>query len=90
MALDRGYNRDTEVLMKYISSTPDIMDGTPVIVGTRIPIEVILYRLKDGYTLDELQEMYDWVDRQTLDGAIDEAISYILQYPTTDRGNEET
>jgi uncharacterized protein (DUF433 family) len=63
--------------MKYISSTPDIMDGAPIIVGTRIPIEVILYRLKDGYTLDELQEMYGWVNRQTLEGAIDEAISHI-------------
>jgi len=63
--------------MKYISSEPDIMDGAPVIAGTRIPIEVILYRLKDGYTLDELQEMYDWVDRPTLEGAIDEAISHI-------------
>lgn len=63
--------------MKYISSTPDIMDGAPVIVGTRVPIEVILYRLKDGYTLDELQEMYNWVDRKILEGAIDEAISYV-------------
>jgi uncharacterized protein (DUF433 family) len=63
--------------MKYISSTPDIMGGAPVITGTRIPIEVILYRLKDGYTLDEIQEMYDWVDRQTLEGAIDEIISYV-------------
>ena len=63
--------------MKYISATPDIMGGAPVIAGTRIPIEVILYYLKDGYTLDELQEMYNWVDRQTLEGAIDEAISYI-------------
>ena len=63
--------------MKYIASTPDIMGGAPVVAGTRVPIEVILYRLKDGYTLDELQEMYNWVDRQTLEGAIDEAISYI-------------
>jgi len=63
--------------MKYISSTPNIMGGAPVIAGTRIPIEVILYYLKDGYTLDELQEMYNWVDRQTLEGAIDEVISYI-------------
>ena len=53
------------------------MGGAPVLAGTRIPIEVILYRLKDGYTLDELQDMYNWVDRQTLEGAIDEAISYI-------------
>jgi len=63
--------------MKYISATPDIMGGAPVIAGTRIPIEVILYRLKDGYTLDEIQEMYDWVDRQRLEAAIDEVISYI-------------
>jgi len=63
--------------MKYISSTPDIMGGAPVIAGTRIPIEVILYYLKDGYTLDELQQMYHWVDRKTLEGAIDEVISYI-------------
>jgi uncharacterized protein (DUF433 family) len=67
----------SEKCMKYISSTPDIMGGAPVIAGTRVPIEVILYYLKDGYTLDELQEMYNWVDRQTLEGAIDEAISYI-------------
>lgn len=63
--------------MKYIASAPDIMGGAPVVAGTRVPIEVILYRLKDGYTLDELQEMYNWVDRKTLEGAIDEAISYI-------------
>lgn len=63
--------------MKYIASTPDIMGGAPVVAGTRVPIEVILYRLKDGYTLDELQEMYNWVDRKTLERAIDEAISYI-------------
>ena len=67
----------SEKYMKYITSTSDIMGGAPVIAGTRIPIEVILYYLKDGYTLDELQEMYNWVGRQTLEGAIDEAISYI-------------
>ena len=67
----------SEKCMKYISATPDIMGGAPVITGTRVPIEVILYRLKDGYTLDELQEMYNWVEMQTLEGAIDEAISYI-------------
>ena len=27
--------------------------------------------------LDEIQEMYNWVDMQTLEGAIDEVISYI-------------
>jgi uncharacterized protein (DUF433 family) len=63
--------------MKYITSTPDILGGAPVIRGTRIPIEVILYRLKDGYTLKEIQKMYNWVDWKTLEGAIDEAIHLV-------------
>jgi hypothetical protein len=27
--------------------------------------------------LEELLEMYNWVDRETLEGAIDEAISFV-------------
>ncbi|WP_172639335.1 DUF433 domain-containing protein [Streptomyces tailanensis] len=60
--------------MKYLSSTPDIMGGDVVIKGTRIPIETILYRIKDGYSLDRIHDMYDWVDRTTLEGAIQEAL----------------
>ena len=59
----------------YISSNPDIMGGVPCITGTRIPISVILYRLKDGHSLAQILEMYSWVDRKTLEGAIDEAIA---------------
>ncbi|HYT44052.1 MAG TPA: DUF433 domain-containing protein [Methylomirabilota bacterium] len=58
----------------YITSSPDIMGGVPVIKGTRIPVEVILHRLKDGYPLEVIHDMYDWVDMKTLEGAIDEAI----------------
>lgn len=71
--------------MKYISSTPDILSGMPVIKGTRIPIEVILYRLKDGYPLEAIHDMYNWVDMKTLEGAIDEAIQTIT---TTFHGNK--
>ena len=57
---------------KYITSKPDIMGGVPCIVGTRIPIEVILYRLRDGYSLKELHKMYPWVEMEKLKGAIEE------------------
>jgi uncharacterized protein (DUF433 family) len=63
--------------MKYLTSTPDILSGTPVIKGTRIPIEVILYRLKEGHSLEEIHSMYPWVETQTLERAIDEAIARI-------------
>jgi uncharacterized protein (DUF433 family) len=53
------------------------MGGAPVIAGTRIPIEVILYRLKEGNSIDVIHEMYNWVEKATLAGAIDEAIQII-------------
>lgn len=64
-------------MAKYITSDPQIMGGAPVIKGTRIPIEVILHRLKEGTTLQELHEMYSWVDMKTLKGAVEEAIQTI-------------
>jgi uncharacterized protein (DUF433 family) len=64
---------------KYIVSNPNIMGGAPVITGTRIPIEVILHRLKEGNTIESVHRMYSWVDIKTLTGAIDE----VLQTATT-------
>jgi uncharacterized protein (DUF433 family) len=57
----------------YITSDPEIMNGQPYIVGTRIPISRILFLLKQGYTVDAIHEEYDWVDIAALNGAIDEA-----------------
>ncbi len=59
-------------MKKYIVSKPDIMGGAPCIVGTRIPIEVILYRLRDGFTLKDLHKMYPWVELKKFEGAIEE------------------
>jgi uncharacterized protein (DUF433 family) len=59
---------------KYIISDPQIMGGAPVINGTRTPIEVILYRLKEGNSLEAIHEMYPWIDVDALSGALEEAI----------------
>lgn len=64
-------------MRKYIISNPNIMGGAPVIKGTRIPIEVVLHRLKEGNTLASIHQMYSWVDRKTLAGAVEEAIQTI-------------
>ncbi len=64
--------------MKYISSDPDIMTGNPVIKGTRIPIAVILTRLKQGHTVQEIHEMYNWVSLERLEGAIDEVSKHVV------------
>jgi uncharacterized protein (DUF433 family) len=43
---------------KYIISNQNIMGGAPVIKGTRIPIEVILHRLKEGNSLAAIHKIY--------------------------------
>jgi uncharacterized protein (DUF433 family) len=58
----------------YITSDPQIMGGAPVIRGTRTPLEVILYRLKEGNSLEAIHELYPWTALDTLSGALEEVI----------------
>lgn len=45
-------------------SDPDILGGTPVFTGTRVPVETLLDYLEDGETLDTFLEGFPSVDRQ--------------------------
>ena len=58
--------------MKYITSDPDIMGGELVIKNTRIPLQRIVFLLKDGYNVEAINEEYPHVDKTTLLGALDE------------------
>lgn len=64
-------------MKKYIISDPQIMGGALVIKGTRIPIEVVLHRLKEGSSVKSIHKMYPWVTLDNLSGAIGEAIQTI-------------
>ena len=61
-------------MKKYITSKPDTMGGAPVMVGTRIPIAVVIQRLKEGSTIKEIHEGYSWVPLKTIEGAINELV----------------
>ncbi len=58
------------------------MDGQPCIVGTRIPVSLVLIRLKQGLTLNDIQDMYNWVPLKTFEGALDELAKQVRR--TTD------
>ena len=59
-------------MKKYIVSDPKIMSGHPVIADTRIPLSRILFLLKEGYSVEEIHQMYDHVSIRTLELVIDE------------------
>ncbi len=62
---------------QYISSNPEIMTGKPVIAGTRVPISRILFLLKEGYTLDAIQDEYPHVPLKKIKGAVNELIDIL-------------
>ena len=62
---------------KYIISDPNILSGMPVVKGTRVPVARILSLLKEGYTLEEIQEQFDHISLQILEGALEEVAAII-------------
>lgn len=59
----------------YIARNSQILDGAPVITGTRIPIARILFLLKDGYTIDLIANEYPHVGKKKIEKAIGEVIN---------------
>ncbi len=59
-------------MKKFITSNPDILSGTPIITGTRIPVSRIIFLLKDGYTLEAIHQEYPHLGLSTLDAVIEE------------------
>ena len=43
---------------KHIYSDPKIMLGKPIVKGTRITVELLLRKVADGYTFEEILKMY--------------------------------
>ncbi len=46
-----------------ISISPDVMGGTPVFAGTRVPIQTLLDYLEGGETIDNFLEGFPTVTR---------------------------
>jgi uncharacterized protein (DUF433 family) len=56
-----------------IIADPDIMMGKPVIEGTRITVELILTRLAEGRSVDDIVAEYPHVSRAQVTAAIEYA-----------------
>ena len=56
-----------------VHSDPDILGGTPVFVGTRVPFHALMDYLEDGYTVDEFLADFPSVTRAQALEALDYA-----------------
>jgi uncharacterized protein (DUF433 family) len=56
-----------------VHSDPDILGGTPVFVGTRVPLRNLIDYLERGHTLDEFLDAFPSVTREQAVAALEAA-----------------
>ena len=56
-----------------ISISPDIMGGTPVFKGTRVPIQTLLDYLEAGESIDDFLEGFPTVTKEQIIAFLEEA-----------------
>ncbi|MEX1256907.1 MAG: DUF433 domain-containing protein [Gemmatimonadota bacterium] len=61
-----------------VHSDPEIMGGTPVFVGTRVPAKTLLDYIEGGDTLDEFLDHFPSVTREQAIAALELGNSLLL------------
>jgi len=55
---------ENEIQSLPITVDPEIVSGTPVFTGTRVPIDALINNLEDGLTIDEFLDNFPTVARE--------------------------
>ena len=67
--------------MEVIVKDRDILGGTPVFRGTRVPIQTLFDYLEAGETLEEFLKGFPTVSREAAVAALEEAKHLLLARP---------
>ena len=62
-----------------VSCNPDIMGGTPVFVGTRVPVQTLLDYLEGGESIDDFVEGFPSVKREQVIEFLEEAKDRLVE-----------
>ncbi len=61
-----------------ITSSPQVMGGTPVFANTRVPVQTLFDYLEAGDTIDEFLEGFPTVSREQVIAFLEEAKTRML------------
>ena len=61
-----------------IICSPEVMGGTPVFAGTRVPVQTLLDYLEGGETIDDFLEGFPTVSREQVVAFLEEAKDRIV------------
>ena len=66
-------------LSSLITVDPEILGGTPVFTGTRVPVKTLFDYLEDNYSLDQFLECFPSVSREMAQRVLEESKAALLQ-----------
>ena len=67
------------MVQPVIASSYDVMGGTPVFYGTRVPVQTLLDYLEAGETIDELLEGFPTVRREQVVACLEAAKDRLVE-----------
>ncbi|HVR98204.1 MAG TPA: DUF433 domain-containing protein [Thermoanaerobaculia bacterium] len=63
-----------------VHSDPDILGGTPVFVGTRVPVQTLIEYLEGGYSVDGFLDNFPSVRREQVNAFLEQATRALLAH----------
>jgi len=79
LILETGLSYDVSMKEPVITSSPDVMGGTPVFAGTRVPVQTLLDYLKAGESIGDFLEGFPSVSREQVIALLEEAEEQIVK-----------
>jgi uncharacterized protein (DUF433 family) len=61
-----------------VHSDPDILGGTPICVGTRVPVQALIDYIEGGHSLEDFLNDFPTVSRKLALAALEQAKAHLL------------
>ncbi len=61
-----------------VRSDPEILGGTPVFVGTRVPVQALIDYIEAGHSLQEFLDDFPTVTRELAVAALEQAKAHLI------------
>ena len=61
-----------------VHSDPDILGGTPVFVGTRVPVQALIDYLEGGHSLNAFLDDFPTVTREMAIAVLEQAKAHLI------------
>lgn len=68
--------------MPLITVSPDVLSGTPVFAGTRVPVQTLIEYLEGGDSIDDFLEGFPTVRREQVIAFLEEATARMFAAAT--------